>query len=129
LWAQAPTGVQLAQGAGLTIHGRRTFFVPDLCVLPSAGFHKEADYLDQDDVLLAIEMLSPANPGNDLVLKRHYYASGGIPQYWIVDPEACRLTVLVLDGESYRDRAVVESGQVWQSDQPFPLTIEPADFL
>ncbi|HEV7899681.1 MAG TPA: hypothetical protein VGP31_17745 [Planosporangium sp.] len=46
-----------------------------------------------------------------------------------MDPDARRLTVLTLDGDTYSDRAVVEPGQVWQSEDPFPLAIDPADFL
>jgi Uma2 family endonuclease len=126
---QAPADVEVVQVAGVTIQGRRTYFIPDISAVRAIALDKEGDNLDQDDVLLAIEVLSPSNPGNDLVLKRHYYAAGGIPQYWIVDPQARRLRVLTLDGETYADHAVVEPGQVWQSDEPFPLTIDPADFL
>jgi Uma2 family endonuclease len=129
LSAQAPRDARVTQDIGVTIQGRRTYFIPDVCVVRAVALDKDSDCLDQDDVLLAIEVLSPSNPGNDLVLKRHYYAAGGIPQYWIVDPEARRLTVLTLDGETYADRAVVEPGQVWQSDEPFPLSVDPADFL
>jgi Uma2 family endonuclease len=125
---QAPADLMIVENAGVTIHGRRTYFIPDLCVVRAIVFDKDADQLDQDDVLLAVEVLSPSNPGNDLVLKRHYYAAGGIPQYWIVDPTARRLTALTLDGDTYVDRTVVEPGQVWRSDKPFPLTLDPADF-
>jgi Uma2 family endonuclease len=129
LSAQAPRDLSVVQDAGLTIHGRRTYFIPDVCVVRAVALDKDGDQLDQDDILLAIEVLSPSNPGNDLVLKRHYYAAGGIPQYWIVDPEARRLTVLTLDGDTYADRAVVEPGQRWQSEEPFVLSVDPADFL
>jgi Uma2 family endonuclease len=129
LLAQAPRDFKIAQDAGLTVHGRRTYFIPDICVVRAVSLDKDADQLDQDDVLLAVEVLSPSNPGNDLVLKRHYYAAGGVPQYWIVDPEYRKLTVLTLDGDSYSDRAVVEPGRIWQSEEPFPLAIDPADFL
>jgi Uma2 family endonuclease len=129
LAAQAPADLRLVQDAGVTVHGRRTYFIPDVCVVPASVYDKEIDLLDQDDVLLAIEVLSPSNPGNDLVLKRHYYAVGGIPQYWIVDPTQRILTVFTLDGDSYVERAVVEPGQVWESTEPFPLRIAPEDFL
>jgi hypothetical protein len=39
------------------------------------------------------------------------------------------LTVFELDRDSYVDRAVVEPGQVWQTDEPFPLRLDPAEFL
>ncbi len=38
------------------------------------------------------------------VLKRHYYAAGGIPHYWIADPKKRTLTVMALDGDSYIER-------------------------
>nr|WP_240942129.1 Uma2 family endonuclease [Planosporangium thailandense] len=129
LFRQVPADLEIAENVGVTIHGRRTFFIPDLCVLHAAALDKDTDQLDQDDVLFAVEVLSPSNPGNDLVLKRHYYAAGGIPQYWIVDPKDRKLTVLTLDGDSYVDRAVVRPGQVWRSDDPFPLTLDPAELL
>ena len=48
------------------------------------------------DLLLAVEVVSPSNPGNDLVLKRHAYAVAGIPEYWIVDRRDRTLRVLRL---------------------------------
>ena len=37
---------------------------------------------------LVIEVVSPDDPDLDLVVKRQEYAQAGIPEYWIVDPEA-----------------------------------------
>lgn len=34
--------------------------------------------------------------------KRTEYAQARISEYWIVDPKERRITVLVLDGETYR---------------------------
>jgi Uma2 family endonuclease len=50
---------------------------------------------------LAIEVLSESNPEDDTEVKRVEYARAGIPEYWIVDPEAERISVLVLDGGKY----------------------------
>ena len=38
----------------------------------------------------------------DRETKRDEYAKARIPEYWIVDPEQARITVLTLDGRSYR---------------------------
>ena len=43
---------------------------------------------------LVVEILSPSNPRHDLVRKRELYARHGIPEYWIVEPDA--ETVLAL---------------------------------
>jgi Uma2 family endonuclease len=66
----------------------------------------------------------------DLVTKRHYYAVAGIPQYWIADPDEQTLTLLTLDDDgTYAERAVVRPGERWKSDEPFPLTIDPAEIF
>ena len=38
----------------------------------------------------------------DRETKRDEYAKARIPEYWIVNPEQGRITVLTLDGHSYR---------------------------
>lgn len=47
----------------------------------------------------------------DTIRKRHDYAKAGIPEYWIVDPERQRITVLTLDGDSYRVHGEFPPGQ------------------
>ncbi len=51
---------------------------------------------------LVIEVLSPSNPEHDRLTKRALYARGGVPEYWLVDPEAAAIEVLVLNGGVYR---------------------------
>ena len=53
---------------------------------------------------LAMEVVSEGaeNRQRDLVIKRQEYAEAGISEYWIVDPQEQRITVLALDGRSYR---------------------------
>lgn len=40
------------------------------------------------DLMLAIEVQSPGNPLLDYQIKRELYLSGGVSEYWIVNPEA-----------------------------------------
>jgi Uma2 family endonuclease len=53
---------------------------------------------------LAVEVVSgrPEDRERDLETKRLEYAQARIAEYWIVDPDERRITVLVLDGETYR---------------------------
>jgi Uma2 family endonuclease len=53
---------------------------------------------------LAMEVVSEGdeNRERDLEIKRQEYAQAAIPEYWIVDPQEQRITVLTLDGQSYR---------------------------
>ena len=61
---------------------------------------------------LAIEIVSPGeeNRERDLVTKRQEYAQAGIAEYWIVDPELHQITVLTLDGQTYREHGVFGKG-------------------
>ncbi len=53
---------------------------------------------------LVMEVVSPGseNRERDLEIKRQEYARAGIAEYWIVDHEEMRITVLTLDGQTYR---------------------------
>jgi Uma2 family endonuclease len=65
-----------------------------------------------DSSSLAMEVLSegPENRERDLETKRTEYAAARIPEYWIVDPEQDQITVLFLDGDSYRVHGVFGAG-------------------
>jgi Uma2 family endonuclease len=42
---------------------------------------------------LAVEIISPSTSAYDRVTKRNLYAQYGVPEYWLVDPEAMTVTV------------------------------------
>jgi Uma2 family endonuclease len=126
---QAPPDLEVIQDGGVAIGGPTTYLVPDILVARAAVLDGQGDYVDPTDVRLVVEVLSPSNRGRDLVLKRHYYAVGGIPHYWIVDPPARTLTVLALDGDAYREERIVAAGTMWRSDEPIRLALDSAEFL
>jgi Uma2 family endonuclease len=61
---------------------------------------------------LAIEIVSEGEEArdHDFVTKREEYAEAGIAEYWIVDPQEQRITVLTLAGPSYRVHGEFEPG-------------------
>ena len=64
--------------------------------------------LDMASPRLVVEIVSPYrsqkddNYRRDYVEKRQQYEQRGIPEYWIVDPQAQLVTVLLLVGGSYQ---------------------------
>src|SRR5207244_776370 len=63
---------------------------------------------------LVVEVVSEGeeNRERDLVTKREEYAKAGISEYWIVDPQEKQITVLVLEGQTYRKHGVFGQGTV-----------------
>lgn len=61
---------------------------------------------------LAVEVVSEGeeNRKRDYVEKRREYAEAGIAEYWIVDPQERKVTVLTLDGSEYREHGVYVIG-------------------
>ena len=59
---------------------------------------------------LVVEIVSPDNPGRDLVEKRIDYAEAGIPEYWIADPRDETITVLALREDTYVEHGIFVRG-------------------
>ena len=92
------------------------FREPDLLLLRERGDPRCQDryWLGAD---LVIEVISPEDPGRDLVEKRADYAEAGTPEYWIADPRDETIRVLTL-----RDGAYAEHGVYARGDSaPSPL--------
>ncbi len=51
---------------------------------------------------LVVEVLSPSTQNRDLNVKARLYARFGIPEFWIIDPDAETLTVYRLTAEGYQ---------------------------
>ncbi len=64
-----------------------------------AGIVGEANIQGPPD--LAVEILSPNNRNKDLEVKRKIYARCGVQEYWIVDPDAETIEVLVWNESGY----------------------------
>lgn len=64
---------------------------------------------------MVVEIVSPDDPERDTKVKRADYAEAGIAEYWIVDPEAATITVLTLDGDTYRVHGLFKPGEVASS--------------
>jgi Uma2 family endonuclease len=119
---QAPAGIEVGQNAGVEI-GTHTYLVPDLLLTHAAVLESGPHNLVPEELLLVVEVLSPSNKAHDLVMKRHLYATAGIPQYWIIDEHPASMTVLRLDGKTYAESAVLKPDDTFETDEPFPLRL------
>jgi Uma2 family endonuclease len=84
---------------------------PDLIFVRSDhGSRMGQDFTIGADLVMEIVSGSDSDRHRDLVGKRAEYARAGIPEYWIVDPEENRITVLTLDGDKYVEHGIFARG-------------------
>lgn len=76
---------------------------------------------------LLIEALPPDNAMHDRIVKRNLYAQNGVPEYWIVDPIARSVEVLVHDRGHFAPHGYFETSDTIRSHELPDLTIPVAD--
>jgi Uma2 family endonuclease len=64
---------------------------------------------------LAVEVRSPSTAYRDLTIKRRLYAEHGVKEYWMVDPEARTITVLLLRNGDFEEVGIYQKGQTLSS--------------
>jgi Uma2 family endonuclease len=61
---------------------------------------------------LIVEIFSPSTRRRDLLAKRALFARMGVREYWLIDPDALLVTVLVLEEGRFVDLSPAEPGLV-----------------
>jgi Uma2 family endonuclease len=114
----APTGVRLRDDVVLE---------PDLVVVLREHADRIAEQAIEGAPDLVVEILSPGTAGRDLGIKRDAFAEAGIPEYWIVDPDAETIEVLALSGDGYRRAGRYGRGETLRSPGLATLAIDLSD--
>ncbi len=84
---------------------------PDLIFISNANSGILKDWIRGTPDLL-VEVLSPEGIDRDRFTKRDLYARNGVPEYWIVDPDARDLEVLSLAGDHYAPHGYFQESDV-----------------
>ncbi|GAB2876420.1 hypothetical protein GCM10027074_50570 [Streptomyces deserti] len=80
-------------------------FCPGLARIPAAEKNRNLTSYAPDLIELAVEVVSPSSVRNDYDVKDKHYASRGIPNYLIFDPQKAHLVTLWNPGpDGYRGR-------------------------
>jgi len=82
--------------------GKGRFREPDVVFMSAAHAARIGeDYWDGADLVIEVLSTQAKDRNRDLVTKRKEYAQAGIAEYWIVDPQEKRITVLKRRGKTY----------------------------
>ncbi|QDU91674.1 hypothetical protein Pla175_51040 [Pirellulimonas nuda] len=92
----------------------RTFREPDIVFMLEENRGRiSEDYFEGADLAIEVVSPDPKSRNRDYVEKLSDYARAGVSEYWIVDPEEQKITVLTLaeGAEAYAELGVFTSGQ------------------
>jgi Uma2 family endonuclease len=111
--------------------GVQKWIEPDFAVLRQSGHGRI--WIPADDVLIAGECVSPSSKHNDRVKKPAECAKAGIPYFMRVDVDYADARVdvelLRLEDGRYRPQTRGSESESFETDQPFPLSFDPATLL
>ena len=71
----------------------RTYIEPDVSVVPRVNGKRPRAFSDAGVLTLVVEVLSPSTARRDRTVKRVMYQKNNVPEYWIVDIDACTIEV------------------------------------
>lgn len=86
-----------------------------------------ATHVPPEDVLIAVEIVSPESQDRDRTTKPMKYAAAGIPHFWRIEPEDSGPAIHVFELDGTRDPRYVPTTiarERLKLDVPFPIDID-----
>ncbi|MFJ4090454.1 Uma2 family endonuclease [Kitasatospora sp. NPDC089913] len=103
---------------------------PDLTYIPLAAVELGGNQVPAELAVIAVEIVSPSNPENDLVGKVRDYPQMGIPLYLVIDPREGTLALhSEPGGGTYHRRWAGKFGDAVPIPAPFAFELETAELL
>ncbi|MFD8697222.1 Uma2 family endonuclease [Kitasatospora purpeofusca] len=103
---------------------------PDLTYIPLATVELGGNQVPAELAVIAVEIVSPSNPENDLVGKVRDYPRMGIPLYLVIDPREGTLTLHSEPGNGvYHRRWTGRFGDAVPVPEPFAFELATSELL
>jgi Uma2 family endonuclease len=100
---------------------------PDVFVVPLVEGRAPRTWEEAERLMLAVEVLSPSTKRADRQIKRRLYQRQGVPEYWLVDPDA---RVVERWRPADERPTVLTAHLAWQPDPSVPpLEIDLAEYF
>ncbi|MGW2376409.1 Uma2 family endonuclease [Kitasatospora sp. NPDC001683] len=91
--AHCPAGLMPSENTDLVSRAAGTLRNPDLTYFPLSAVELGGNPTPAEQAAIAVEIVSPSNPENDLVGKVRDYPLMGIPLYLLIDPREGDITL------------------------------------
>lgn len=122
----APKSYRPALAVGVAVSADTTL-EPDVALLWREGVVSTNHYFTPDQVVLAVEVVSPSTRRRDRLEKPAQYADAGVRHYWRIeqDPELHIYAYALGDSGTYE--LVTDSSERIVLGKPFPIDLDVAD--
>ncbi|MDT5031023.1 MAG: hypothetical protein QOC94_1194 [Actinoplanes sp.] len=119
-----PDSLQVTQAVEVRVSDRRSF-IPDVLIATDEAAKRHARFYAPQEVVLAVEVVSPTSQSIDRFMKPALYAKAGIPFYWMVETEGglkVHTYKLKFEDEVYQPSGTftdaIKIDQPWRIDIP-----------
>ncbi|MEJ3743383.1 Uma2 family endonuclease [Actinomycetes bacterium KLBMP 9797] len=116
----APRELRATMAIGIAIDGKNSR-EPDV-VLYRAGVSTSNHYLTPDDVVVAVEVVSPGTRRRDRFGKPGEYAAVGIPYYWRVEQDPVHVFAYKL-GDNQQYALCGDGAELLELTEPFAIKL------
>ncbi|HLT10865.1 MAG TPA: Uma2 family endonuclease [Micromonosporaceae bacterium] len=120
----APKEYKAIQALGVAVEIDRTY-EPDVLLI-RAGGDGSRHFVTPDQVIIAIEVVTPRTRARDRISKPAEYAAAGIPYYWRVEQNPVHVFAYRL-GPHGRYELAADSTEMLELDEPFPIKLPIAE--
>jgi Uma2 family endonuclease len=122
LWFRqnAPGDLRPATAVGVVVNHKKTL-EPDVILLKqpiAAGLH----YFQPEQVVIAVEVVSPGTKKRDRLVKPGSYAAAGITHYWRIEQDPVHVYAYELDGDG-EYRLIADSDTELVLERPLPIRL------
>jgi Uma2 family endonuclease len=124
---EAPDDLYVGEAVGIVVASDQRP-IPDVVIVrdPNGAMNN----FPAEQVLLAVEVVSPSTRSNDRFRKPALYAQAGIPSYLRVELDPLHVVAYRLDPEGvYTEYARAAAGEIVNLELPFPVSFDPAVLL
>jgi Uma2 family endonuclease len=128
LHESCPAEFRVTQAVEVRISTLRTL-IPDVLVVTAAAIDRKPHRFLPEDVMLAIEIVSPTSVSMDRVMKPALYAEADIPYYWRIETaDGIQVHTYKLDpvASVYRENGSHDA--TIETDEPWAISIPIAEF-
>jgi len=127
--SRSPLGELLFAPIRMRLWGSRIREPDIMFLLNEHADRATEDFCEGADLVIEVVSADPKDRKRDLETKRAEYARAGIGEYWIVDPEEGRISVLKLEGNQYGVHSEGRGGERVRSHMLAGLEVDVAAVL